>query len=395
MQIRPVVIVSACRTAVGKFGGALASVSAAILGSRVIKEVVVRATVKEEKIDEVIMGCVLSAGQRMNIARQAAMAAGIPEKVPAYTVNKVCGSGLKAVVLGAQAIALGEADIVVAGGMESMSQAPYLLPEARWGSRMGHRQIIDSMVSDGLWDAFCDCHMGETAENIAQEFSISRREQDEFAVESQKKCAEAIRTGKFSHEIVPVSIPQKKGEVLEFLQDEFPRPDTTVEVLSKLKPAFRKNGTVTAGNASGISDGAAAVLLMTEEMAQRMRIPILARLLASASVGVSPAKMGSGPVPAVGKVLLKSGLKITEVDLFEINEAFAVQTIAVARLLKIPEERLNVYGGAIALGHPIGASGARILVTLLSAMADRGARRGLASLCIGGGMGMAAVVECD
>lgn len=393
MQGRTVVIVGACRSAIGKFGGSLSSVSPAVLGARVIKEVLARSSIEQEQVDEVILGCVLSAGQGMNIARQAALTAGIPEKVPAYTINKVCGSGLKAILLGVQSIALGESDIVVAGGVENMSEAPYLLREVRWGSKLGHRQMIDSVLSDGLWDAFCDCQMGQIAENIAQEFSISRHEQDEFAFQSQKKCAEAKRAGKFSSEIVSMLVPQKTGEEKEFSQDEFPRPDTTMEGLSKLKPAFIKDGTITAGNASGMNDGAAAVLLMSKQMAQRKGIPFLAQILTSASIGVSPSRMGLGPVPAVEKAIAKAGLEIGDIDLFEINEAFAVQTMAVTRLLKIPNERLNVWGGAIALGHPIGASGARILVTLLSAMADRRACHGVVSLCIGGGMGIAVVVK--
>ncbi len=389
-----VVIVGACRTAIGKFGGSLTDVRPGDLGAKVIQEAISLAGIRKQEIDEVIIGCVLAAGQGMNVARQAAIKAGLPESVCAYTINKVCGSGLKSVILGAQSIALREANIIVAGGVENMSQAPYLTRDCRWGARLGHREHIDSLLCDGLWDAFYDCHMGETAENIAAEFSISRLEQDEFAAESQRKCAEAVKAGKFSKEIVPVQIKQNKNNPIEFRHDECPRAGTTVEILSKLKPAFKKEGgTVTAGNSSGISDGGSAVVLMSEEMAQKREIPILGRIVSSACVGVNPAKMGLGPIPAVKEALTKAKLSISDIDLFEVNEAFAAQTIAVKQSLDIPSERLNIYGGAIAMGHPIGASGTRILVTLLTAMADLGAHRGLSALCVGGGMGIAMIVE--
>lgn len=394
MRRRQVVIAGACRTPIGKFGGSLAGVRPADLGAAVIREAISRADIEGEEIEEVIMGCVLTAGQGMNIARQAALAAGLPESVCAYTVNKVCGSGLKAVVLAAQSIALEDSTIVLAGGVENMSQAPYLTRDCRWGTRLGHGEHTDSLLRDGLWDAFHNCHMGETAENIAVEFSISRLEQDQFAVESQRKCAEAVRAGKFSREIVPVQAEKEEDKLVLVRHDECPRPGTTAEILSKLKPAFKKEGgTVTAGNSSGIGDGGAAVVLMSEETAQKRGIPILGRIVSSACVGVSPLRMGLGPVPAVKEALKKADLSMTDIDLFEVNEAFAAQTIAVRRSLGIPSERLNIYGGAISLGHPIGASGARIVVTLLAAMADRGAHRGLCALCIGGGMGMAMIVE--
>ncbi len=394
MRTGQAVIVGACRTAIGRFGGSLASVRPADLGAKVIQEAISRAAAGGQEVDEVIMGCVLAAGQGMNIARQAALGAGLPEIICAYTINKVCGSGLKSVILGAQSIALKEANIIVAGGVENMSQAPYLTRDYRWGARLGHREHIDSILCDGLWDVFYDCHMGETAENIAAEFSISRLEQDKFAAESQKKCAEAVKSGEFSNEIIPVRIEQHKGNPMEFRQDECPRPDSTVEILSNLKPAFKKeSGTVTAGNSSCISDGAAAVVLMSEEMAQKRGLPILGRIISSSFVGINPAKMGLGPIGAVKQALTKARLSISDIDLFEVNEAFAVQTIAVQQKLGISSECLNIYGGAISLGHPIGASGARILVTLLAAMAGRGVRRGLCTLCVGGGMGIAMIVE--
>jgi acetyl-CoA C-acetyltransferase len=386
------VIVSAVRTPIGTFGGSLAEVPAPRLGAVVIREALRRAGIAPEQVDEVIMGNVLQAGLGMNPARQAAMAAGLPETVPATTINKVCGSGLKAVVLAAQAVLTGDAEVVVAGGQENMSAAPYLLPKARFGYRMGHDQVVDSMILDGLWCAFADCHMGVTAENISERWEISRAEQDAFAAESQRRAAEAIRSGRFNDEIVPVEVTGRKGAVVVSV-DEHPRPDTTVERLAGLRPAFKKDGSVTAGNASGINDGAAAVVVMSRRRAAALGIEPLATIRSWAAAGVDPKIMGIGPVPATRKALARADLDVRQLDLVEANEAFAAQSIAVQRELGLDPEKLNVNGGAIALGHPIGASGARILVTLLHEMRRRDVHLGLATLCIGGGQGIAMVVS--
>jgi acetyl-CoA C-acetyltransferase len=388
-----IAIVSAVRTAIGKFGGTLVNTPAVDLAAICIREALERSKVRPEEVDEVLIGNVLQAGQGQNPARQAAINAKIPVTVPATTINKVCGSGLKAITLGAQAIRCEDAQIVVAGGTENMSRAPYLLKDARYGYRLGHGELIDSMISEGLSCAMCDIHMGITAENVAEKYGITRAAQDEFAALSQRRAAAAISEGKFKREIVGVPIPQKKGEPKMFDTDEYPRAETNVESLTKLKPAFKEGGSVTAGNASGINDGAAAVLLMSEENARSRGIEPIGYLRAYASAGVEPSVMGLGPIPAVQKVLQKAGLKISDIELFELNEAFAVQSLAVLSELKIDPERVNIRGGAIALGHPIGASGARVLVTLLHAMEDHGYKLGLAGLCIGGGQGIAAVVE--
>ncbi|MNR83982.1 Acetyl-CoA acetyltransferase [compost metagenome] len=390
---RKVVIASAVRTPIGSFGGALKDVSAVDLGATVIREALSRAGVPANQVDEVIMGNVLQAGLGQGPARQASIKGGVPAEVPAFTVNKICGSGLKAVNLGIQAILLGDADIIVAGGMENMSASPYLMPNARWGARMGSVQMIDPMVHDGLTDAFNDYHMGITAENIAERYGITREEQDAFAVDSQHKAAEAMAAGRFKDEIVPVSIPQRKGEPKIVDTDEYPKAGTTLESLAKLRPAFKKDGTVTAGNASGINDGAAALVLMSEEKAKELGVKPLATIVTYASAGVEPEVMGMGPHPTSQKLLKRSGLSADQIDLWELNEAFAAQSLGVAREVKPPMDRVNVNGGAIALGHPIGASGARILVTLLHEMQRRNSRYGLASLCIGGGMGTGVIVE--
>jgi acetyl-CoA C-acetyltransferase len=393
MNNREAVIVSAVRTAIGSFNGTLKNVSAPELGAATIKEALHRAGVKPEDVDEVIMGNVLQAGLGQNPARQAAMKAGIPESVSSMTINKVCGSGLKAVHLAAQAIAAGEADIVVAGGMENMSQAPYLLKNAREGFKMGDKKLVDSMTSDGLTCVFNQYHMGMTAENLCEKYGITREEQDEFAAMSQERAAKAIEEGKFIEEIVPVMVPQRKGEPVIFDTDEYPRKGTTVETLAKLRPAFKKDGSVTAGNSSGINDGAASVVVMSREKAEQLGIRPLAVIKANASAGVDPGIMGIGPVPAVKKALEKAGFTLEDMELIEANEAFAAQSLAVDRELKFDRSILNVNGGAIALGHPIGASGARILVTLIHEMKRREAKRGLATLCIGGGQGVATIVE--
>jgi len=392
-MLEEVVIVSAVRTAIGSFQGSLKDIPAPTLGSIVIKEALHRAGIEPNQVDEVIMGNVLQAGLGQNPARQAAIQAGLPETVPAMTINKVCGSGLKSVHLAAQAIAVGEADIVVAGGFENMSQAPYLLKNARSGFKMGDQNLVDSMIHDGLWCAFNDYHMGITAENLASQYHITREEQDEFAARSQARAAKAIVEGKFKEEIVPVEIPQRKGDPIIFDTDEFVRPGTTVEKLSALRPAFKKDGTVTAGNASGINDGAAAVVVMSKKKAEKLGITPLASIVANAAVGVDPAIMGIGPAEAVRKALKKSDLTLDQIELIEANEAFAAQSIAVDRELHFDSDKLNVNGGAIALGHPIGASGARILVTLLHEMKRRDAKLGLATLCIGGGQGVATIVQ--
>jgi acetyl-CoA C-acetyltransferase len=388
------VIVSGARTAIGSFGGALKDVSATELGRVVIESAIERAGVDRADVDEVIMGNVLQAGVGMNPARQAAIAAGIPDGVSSFTVNKVCGSGLKAVTLAAQAIAAGDAEVIVAGGMESMSRAPYILKDARWGYRMGNGQLVDSMLSEGLTCAMGGCHMGVTAENVASRYGVSREAQDEFAAESQRRAEAAIAAGRFDEEIAPVSIPQKSGEPLAFEVDEYPRAGTTAGALAKLKPAFKKeDGTVTAGNASGINDGAAALVVASQERARLMELAPLAKIVSYASAGVEPGVMGMGPVPAIERALEKADLSLKDIDLFELNEAFAAQSLGVLGELGIDPSRVNVNGGAIALGHPIGASGARVLVTLLYEMRRRDVRRGLAALCIGGGQGIAILVE--
>ncbi len=387
-----VVIVSAVRTAMGSFMGSLKDVSAVDLGAIVIQDALKRAGVVEAAVDEVIMGNVLQAGLGQNTARQAAIKAGLPETVPALTINKVCGSGLKAVHLARQAIVAGDAEIIVAGGMENMSQAPYLLKDAREGFKMGDKNIVDSMVSDGLWCAFNDYHMGQTAENLCDRYDISREEQDELAAASQQKAAAAIETGKFKEEIVSVEVPQRKGNPIIFDTDEYVRASSTAEKLGTLRPAFKRDGRVTAGNASGINDGAAAFVIMSKCKADELGLTPLATIAANANAGVDPAVMGIGPVQAVRNVLERANLKLADLDLIEANEAFAAQSIAVDRELSFNQERLNVNGGAIALGHPIGASGARILVTLLHEMKRRDAKSGLATLCIGGGQGVATIV---
>lgn len=391
--MREVVIASAARTAIGNFGGALAGVSAVELGTIAIKEALKRANVKPGMLDEVIMGNVLGASLGQNVARQSAVKAGIPVEVPCMTINKVCGSGLRSVSLAVQTILLGDNDIVVAGGTENMSQAPYVIRGARWGIRMGDGVIEDLMIRDGLTCAFNNYHMGITAENVAEQWNISREEQDAFALASQQKAEKAQKEGRFKDEIVPVEIPQKKGDPIVFDTDEFPRHGTTMEKLAKLRPAFKKDGTVTAGNASGINDGAAALVIMSREKADELGIKPLAVVRSYASGGVEPSIMGTGPVPATRKALQKAGLSIDDIELVEANEAFAAQSLAVAKDLGFNMDRVNVNGGAIALGHPIGASGARILVTLLYEMQKRDSRYGLATLCIGGGMGTAVIVE--
>jgi len=392
-QEHDVVIVSASRTPIGSFGGSLAKVSAVDLGSIVIKDVLHKAGVKPKQVDEVIMGHVLQAGLGQNTARQSAMKAGLPNYVPAMTINKVCGSGLKTVHLAVQAILMGDADIIVAGGMENMSQAPYLSLDARDGYRMGHKTMIDSMVHDGLWCAFNDYHMGVTAENLCDKYELTREEQDEFAVRSQEKAAQAIEAGKFKEEIVPVEVPQRRGEAVVFSEDEYVRAATTAEGLGKLRPAFKKDGSVTAGNASGINDGAAALLVMSRKKAEELGVIPLATIVANASTAIDPSLMGLGPVSATKRVLEKADLSLEDMKLIEANEAFASQSLAVAKELKLNPDIVNVNGGAIALGHPIGASGARILVTLLHEMKRREEDYGLATLCIGGGQGVAMIIK--
>ncbi|MCE8424658.1 MAG: acetyl-CoA C-acetyltransferase [Candidatus Methanoperedens sp.] len=388
-----VVIVSATRTAVGKFGGSLKDFNPGQLGSVVLKEALKRADIGSDEVDEVILGNVLSAGHGQNVARQSAIWAGIPKEVPSFCVSKVCGSGLKSVVLGAQSIMLGDADVILAGGTESMSTAPYALKKARWGAKMGNDEIVDLMIHDGLWDIFNNYHMGVTAENVAVKYNISREEQDEFSAISQNKAETAIKAGKFMEEIVPVSVPQPKGEPVIFDTDEFPRFGTTKEILAKLKPAFKKEGTVTAGNASGINDGAACVLLMSEEKAKDKGLTPLATIQSYGFCGVPPELMGLGPICATRKALERAGITSDKLDLIELNEAFASQSIAVRRELGLNPDKVNVNGGAIALGHPIGASGTRILVTLLNELQRRKATYGIATLCIGGGQGIAMVVK--
>ncbi len=387
------VIVAAVRTAIGSFNGSLKNISAPDLGAAVIKDALKQAGVEPGQVDEIIMGNVLQAGLGQNPARQAAIKAGIPESASSMTINKVCGSGLKAVHLAAQAIIAGDAEVVVAGGMENMSQAPYLLKNARDGFKMGDQKLVDSMISDGLWCAFNDYHMGVTAENLCSKYEIGRSEQDEFSAASQEKAAKAIEEGKFKDEIVPIEIPQRKGDPVIFDTDEYPKKGTTAEKLGGLRPAFKKDGSVTAGNASGINDGAAALVVMSRAKAEELGLKPLVVIKGNASAGVDPSIMGIGPVDAVKKALNKAGMTMEDMELIEANEAFAAQSLAVDRELNFNKDILNVNGGAIALGHPIGASGARILVTLIHEMKRRNAKTGLATLCIGGGQGVASVVE--
>ena len=387
------VILSACRTPIGSFGGALKDLSAADLGAIVIREAITRAGVDAAALGDVIMGCVLQAGTGMNVARQAAIKAGVPVEVPAMTVNRVCGSGLQAVVQAAEAVKAGSVDLVLAGGTESMSNAPFIMRGARWGYRMGNAEIIDSMLAEGLTCAIKGCHMGVTAENIVQQFGISRADQDAFSAESQRRAEAAINSGAFEREIVPVEIPQRKGAPVRVATDEYPRAGTTPEKLAALKPAFARDGSVTAGNASGINDGAAALVVASEEKARVLGKTPLARIIAYATTGVDPSIMGMGPLDAVRRAAARANLALEQIDLFELNEAFASQSLAVVRELKIDPAKVNVHGGAIALGHPIGASGARVLTTLVHSLQAKGGGRGAAALCIGGGMGIAMVVE--
>lgn len=391
--MKEVVIVSAVRTAIGTFGGSLASLSAMELGVIAAKEAIKRAGIDPAEISETIIGNILSAGLGQNVSRQIAVKAGIPDTKPAMTINKLCGSGLRAVSMAAQFIMLGDADVVLAGGTESMSNAPYLLPQGRNGYRMGHGQVIDSMIKDGLTDSFNDYHMGITAENIAERWNISREEQDMFALESQRRAEAAQSAGRFTDEIVPVSIPQRKGDPIIFDTDEFPKHGLKSEKLTALKPAFKKDGTVTAGNASGINDGACMLIIMSADKAAELGVKPLARILSYGNAALDPAIMGYGPVPATLAALKKAGLTIEDIDLVEANEAFAAQSIAVVRDLKLDPQKVNVNGGAIALGHPIGASGARILTTLIYEMKRRNVNKGLATLCIGGGQGTALIIE--
>jgi acetyl-CoA C-acetyltransferase len=392
-MMREVVIVSAVRTPIGSYGGVFKDVSAVQLGTIAAKEALKRANVDPSQVEEVIFGNVLGAGLGQNVARQVAVHTGIPIEVPSFTVNKVCGSGLKTVALAAQAIRAGEADIILAGGTENMSQAPYLLKSARWGQRMGDGVIEDYMVKDGLSDVFNDYHMGITAENIVKQYELTREEQDQLAVTSQNRAEAAIKAGRFVDEIVPVSIPQRKGDPVVVDTDEFPRFGATIEGLSKLRPAFDRNGSVTAASSSGINDGAAAVLVMSKEKADELGLKPLATIVSYASAGVDPSIMGTGPIPASKKALEKANLSVADMDLVEANEAFAAQALSVIKDLGLDQEKTNVNGGAIALGHPIGASGARILVTLLHEMDKRDVHNGLATLCIGGGQGIAMVVK--
>ena len=391
--MREVVIVSAARTPMGSFGGTLKDVPTRKLGAIAIKAAVERAGIKPEMVDEVIMGAVLQGGLGQNVARQMTLDAGLPIETPAFTINKVCGSGLRAVELAAQVIKAGDADIVVAGGAENMSATAYAMPAARWGARMNNTQMIDMMVNDGLWDAFNGYHMGITAENVCEQWGLTREQLDEFAVTSQNRAEAAIKAGKFVDEIVPVEIPQKKGEPIIFDTDEFPKFGTTIDKVAKLKPAFKKDGIVTAANASGINDAGAALVVMSKEKADELGIKPLCTIKSYASAGVDPSIMGVGPTPSSQKALAKAGLTIDQIDLVEANEAFAAQSLAVRKDLGLDPEKTNVNGGAIALGHPIGASGCRILVTLIYEMMKRDSKYGLATLCIGGGMGTALIVE--
>lgn len=391
--MRDVVIVSAARTPIGSFGGALKSVPTRTLGAIAVKEAIKRAGIKAEDVDEVVLGCVLQGALGQNVARQIAMDAGIPKEVPAMTLNKVCGSGLRAVSLAAQMIKAGDAEIVVAGGAENMSMAAYAVPSARWGARMNNTKMVDMMVNDGLWDAFNDYHMGITAENVAEQWGLTREQLDEFSVASQNKAEAAIKAGKFKDEIVPVEIPQRKGDPVIFDTDEHPKFGSSIEKVAKLKPAFKKDGIVTAANASGINDAGAAVIVMSKEKADELGLTPMCTIKSYASAGVDPSIMGVGPVPSSKKALEKAGMTVADLDLIEANEAFAAQSLAVGKDLGFDTEKLNVNGGAIALGHPIGASGCRILITLIHEMARRDAKTGLATLCIGGGQGTAIVVE--
>ncbi len=393
--MQDVVIVAATRTAIGSFGGQFANIPAHELGATVIRALLEQTAIDPAIVDEVILGQVLTAGCGQNPARQAAIHGGLPFSVPALNLNKVCGSGLKALHLGAQAIRCGDAEVIIAGGQESMSLSPHLMPGSRTGLRMGHGKLIDSMIHDGLWDAFNDYHMGITAENLVNKYQISREEQDAFAASSQQKAVAAQEAGRFDTEITPVSVPQRKGDPVQINRDEQPRSSTTAESLARLRPAFQKDGSVTAGNASGLNDGAAAVLLMSATKAKELGLPVLARIAAYANAGVDPAIMGIGPVSATQRCLQKADWQIADLDLIEANEAFAAQALAVGRELKWDAEKVNVNGGAIALGHPIGASGCRVLVTLLHEMMRRDAKKGLATLCIGGGQGVALALERD
>ena len=388
-----VVIVAATRTAIGSFQGSLAKIPAPELGAIVVRSLLEQSGVAPEQVDEVILGQVLTAGSGQNPARQTAIHAGLPFSTPAFTLNKVCGSGLKALHLAAQAIRCGDAEIVIAGGQENMSLSPYVMPGARTGLRMGHGKVVDTMIEDGLWDAFNDIHMGITAENLVDKYNLTREQQDTFAAASQQKASAAIAAGRFVDEITPVSIPQRKGEPIIFDTDEQPRDGTTAESLGKLRPAFKKDGSVTAGNASTLNDGAAAVMLMSAEKAKELGLPVLARIVAYANAGVDPSIMGIGPVAATQKCLSKAGWSLEDLDLIEANEAFAAQALSVNQELGWDTEKINVNGGAIAIGHPIGASGCRILVTLLHEMQRRDAKKGLATLCIGGGQGVALAIE--
>ena len=391
--MKEVVIVGAARTPVGSFGGSLSKLSAVDLGVIAAKEAIKRAGIEPNMINEVVIGNVLSAGLGQNPARQVALGAGLPDTTPAMTINKVCGSGLRAVSMAAQLIMLEDADVVLAGGTESMSNAPYLIPGARWGQRMGDGKVVDYMVHDGLWDIFNDYHMGITAENIAEQWNLTREEQDKFALVSQTRAEKAQKEGRFKDEIVPVEVPQRKGAPIVVEDDEYIKPGTTIEKLAKLRPAFKKEGTVTAGNASGINDGAAMLIVMSKEKAEELGLKPLVTIKSYASAGVDPKIMGYGPVPATRKALERAGITVEELDLIEANEAFAAQSLAVVKDLGLDTEIVNVNGGAIAIGHPIGASGARILITLIYEMMKREAKTGLATLCIGGGQGTAVIVE--
>ncbi|MCC5889629.1 MAG: acetyl-CoA C-acetyltransferase [Alkalibacterium sp.] len=391
--MRDVVIVEAARTPVGSHGGSLKDVSAVDLGVTVVKGAMERAKLDPSQVDELIFGNVLSAGLGQNVARQIAINSGIPKEVPSFALNKLCGSGLKSVALAAQAIMVGDADVVIAGGTESMSNAAHVMENARWGKRMGDMKVVDTMLKDGLVDAFNDYHMGITAENINEKYGFTREEQDKFAVTSQNRAEEAVKSGRFKDEIIPVEVPQRRGDAVVVDTDEYPKFGMTYEKLQKLRPAFKKDGSVTAGNASGINDGAAALIMMSKEKAEELGMNVLVTLKAYASAGVSPEIMGCGPIPASQKVLEKAGMSIEDIELIEANEAFAAQSLSVVKDLNLNTDIVNVNGGAIALGHPIGASGARILVTLVHEMLKRDSKNGLATLCIGGGMGIAVVVE--
>ncbi|AQP54669.1 acetyl-CoA acetyltransferase [Vagococcus penaei] len=393
--MKEVVIVAARRSPIGSFGGSLKNINAVELGQKVVVETLKDINLDPAEVDEVILGNVLSGGLGQNVSRQIAINAGIPQDASAFTINKVCGSGLKSVILGAQSIMLGDNEVVVVGGSESMSQAPYVLPTARYGQRMGDGKIVDTMLSDGLTDAFHGIHMGITAENIAEKYGFTREAQDEFAAKSQNKAEKAIKEGRFKDEIVPIEIPQRKGEPVIFAQDEFPRFGSTAESLGKLRPAFKKDGTVTAGNASGINDGAAILVLMTREKAEKLGLEVLASVVSYASAGVDPLIMGTGPISATKKALAKAEMSVDDLELVESNEAFAAQAMSVAQELNLNEDITNVNGGAISLGHPIGASGARILVSLIHEMKKRDAKKGLATLCIGGGQGISLVIKRD